>query len=105
MAMFHFKIQRSTKQVSAAGITACNRWHAVRVFPAPRACAAVEEIRHKRYLSDEAPRLPLADCSSAWRCKCTYKHFQDRRMGPRRAAERDELIRPRTGPENRRLVG
>jgi hypothetical protein len=30
--------------------------------------------------------LPLAQCD-ADRCNCKYRHFEDRRAGPRRSAE------------------
>src|SRR3954465_12821363 len=50
-------------------------WHAVSVVGGPRACPATEGLRHKRFLSDEAPRLPLPECSSPWCCKCTYGHY------------------------------
>src|SRR6202049_1896003 len=52
-------------------------WHAVSVAAGPVACPAAEGLRHKRFLSDEAPLLPLPECSSPWRCKCIYRHFSD----------------------------
>jgi hypothetical protein len=39
-----------------------------------------------RYLSREAPPLPLKDCTSP-ECTCRYEHHEDRRKGPRRARE------------------
>jgi hypothetical protein len=48
------------------------------------ACAAARACKDKRYLSTEAPRLPLAACDAA-SCKCKYRHFEDRRAGDRRA--------------------
>ncbi len=41
-------------------------------------CAAVREIRGKRFLSDEVPALPLPGCN-AEDCGCTYELFADRR--------------------------
>ncbi len=63
-----------------------NRWHAVVIVPPASACAAVLACKGKRYLSSEAPRLPLADCNAPT-CGCKYRHYQDRRAGPRRADE------------------
>ena len=59
-------------------------WHAVSVVAGPRACPAAERLRDKRFLSDEAPRLPHPECSSSWRCKCIYRHYSDRRASSRR---------------------
>jgi len=50
------------------------------------ACAAVLACKGKRFLSAEAPRLPLPECD-ARRCDCKYRHFADRRDGARRADE------------------
>jgi hypothetical protein len=65
----------------------------------------VRKLGPKRFLADEAPRFPLPECSSAWRCKCIYRHFPDRRAGPRRAGERDGLLMPRIGAERRQRDG
>lgn len=46
-------------------------------------CEAVEKLSGKRFLSEEAPPLPLPDCSAA-RCQCWYVHVGDRRVDDRR---------------------
>jgi hypothetical protein len=61
-------------------------WHAVMIAPGPRACQAARGLREHRFLSREAPPLPLKECDSA-ECTCRYEHFDDRRKGPRRAHE------------------
>ena len=43
-------------------------------------CEAAREIGGVRYLSQEAPPLPLQDCSHPERCRCKYKHWDDRRQ-------------------------
>jgi hypothetical protein len=63
-----------------------HRWHAVTIVAPSRACEAALACKGKRFLSSEAPRLPLAQCD-ANRCDCKYRHFPDRRAGPRRAEE------------------
>jgi len=63
-----------------------NAWHAVAVVPGPRACDAARRLRGQRFLSREAPALPLKDCQVAG-CTCRYEHHDDRRTGPRRAQE------------------
>lgn len=57
--------------------------HAVSVVPGPRCCDEVRELRGQRFLSREAPQLPLKGCGRA-DCTCRYEHYQDRRGNPRR---------------------
>ncbi len=75
-------------------------YHAVRVIPGERACAAVETVRGKRYLSREAPILPLKKCNAA-KCTCRYGHFEDRRDGQRRARDFGVSVDAYDGPERR----
>lgn len=63
-----------------------NPWKAVEIVPDYRGCAASKSLKGQRYLCDEAPTLPLPGCTSP-KCNCRYKHFSDRRTGPRRADE------------------
>jgi hypothetical protein len=62
-------------------------WHAVSVVPGADGCPAAIEMRTKRMLSKDAPQLPLANCAWSWKCRCTYRHYSDRRGGARRASE------------------
>ena len=63
-----------------------NPWKAVEVVSEFRSCAASKQLKGKRFLGDEAPTLPLPGCTAA-NCNCRYRHFSDRRSGPRRADE------------------
>ena len=63
-------------------------WHAVSVVGGPTACPAAYELRGKRVLSNDAPRLPLQNCAWPSKCACTYRHYSDRRATKRRAADR-----------------
>jgi hypothetical protein len=60
--------------------TAARPFSAVSVFPAPTACEAARAIKGNRFLSVEAPLLPLPQCT-AERCHCIYHHHADRRTG------------------------
>ena len=60
-------------------------YHAVTIEPGPRCCTLARSISDKRFLSTNAPPLPLKSCSRA-DCTCRYVHYADRRLGPRRAA-------------------
>jgi hypothetical protein len=57
--------------------------HAVSIVPGPRCCAQAQELRGQRFLSRDAPQLPLASCGRT-DCTCRYEHYQDRRGNPRR---------------------
>lgn len=57
-------------------------FRAVAVNPGDCACANARKLSGQRFLSREAPILPLRDCGNV-RCKCTYLHHADRR-GPER---------------------
>ncbi len=79
--------------------SSAHRWHAVTIATGVHACTAVEACKGKRFLSRDAPRLPLPDCTAP-ECHCIYRHYPDRRKAERRG---DELARPAPRGENRRL--
>ena len=60
--------------------------HAVSIAPGQRCCTGARELRGQRFLSREAPMLPLASCDRT-ECTCRYEHHEDRRKGPRRARD------------------
>ena len=63
-------------------------YHGVSIQPAGDcACEAVAALEGVRFLSDEAPRLPLDECQSKDRCHCIYRHFEDRRSELRRDSD------------------
>jgi hypothetical protein len=63
-------------------------WHAVSIVSAGLSCAESLRLIDTRFLSRDAPRLPLAACAIAGECRCRFKHYEDRRGQPRRAEER-----------------
>jgi hypothetical protein len=88
----------AVKSYSASG----QPWHAVSVVSGVERCTAASALRQKRFLSIEAPRLPLADCTMPAACQCRYQHHPDRRVGMRRETDRGGLPYPWQGPELRR---
>ena len=80
-----------------------NRWHAVSIVPHGQACEAAQTCRGKRFLSSEAPRLPLESCN-ADQCQCRYRHYPDRRGEPRRKDDAKATATARTD-RNRRVRG
>lgn len=68
------KSSSSNKPVTAASKT----FTAVTIVPGPSACEAVLSFGDRRFLSGDAPILPLTDCGSP-SCTCKYVHYEDRR--------------------------
>jgi hypothetical protein len=77
-----------------------NAYHAVTIAPGPRACVPAQQMRGKRFLSREAPALPLRNCCSA-ACECRYEHYDDRRESARRARDLGVSIDGYDGSEKR----
>jgi hypothetical protein len=59
-------------------------FHGVEIIGGSSCCGAARALAGERILSADAPRLPLADCSHPKRCRCTYRHYTDRRSDARR---------------------
>lgn len=81
--------------------TLANRWHCVSVVGGLAPCPAALAVRQKRFLSEEAPRLPMHDCTSPARCQCRYQHHADRRVTLRRSSDRGGLPFPFKGDDKR----
>jgi len=96
MAMFRGRTKRRKSEVRA--IT--HLFHGVEVLPGPGACESVKALAGQRMLSEEAPLLPLADCTNSLACSCHYRHFKDRRTEVRR--ESDDGLPPRMVEADRR---
>ena len=76
-------------------------FHGVGIKPKPGcACLAVQAMEGQRFLSDEAPVLPLASCETPQQCRCVYEHFTDRRTVLRR--DTDSGLPARSHPTDRR---
>lgn len=67
----------------AGGREPAPSFHAVAVRGRPDACTAARALEGARFLSREAPALPLSSCTHP-RCQCIYQHFDDRRDRERR---------------------
>jgi hypothetical protein len=78
------------------------KWHAVSIVPRGMCCELVKSLRSSRFLSAEAPRLPLPECSMPSSCTCAYRHYADRRGPARRADELRGLPRARWIADERR---
>jgi len=67
-------------------------------------CAAAALSRNKRFLSKDAPHLPLPECPNRNTCRCVYKHFEDRRSNPRRSADMNGPLPSEAPKSNRRVT-
>jgi hypothetical protein len=56
------------------------RFHGVSIREGLHSCPAAQALRGQRFLSEEAPALPLAGCDQK-ACQCAYAHHRDRRDG------------------------
>jgi len=77
-----------------------NPYHAVSVAPGQGACAQSKLLKERRYLSAEAPALPL-DLCDATQCTCRYRHHEDRRYHNRREQDQGLPSRDRHSGERR----
>jgi hypothetical protein len=75
-----FKVERRVSQVVDPNPA---KFHCVEVKAVDCTCEAIKQLAGLRFLSDEAPLLPLPECS-AGTCRCRYEHHEDRRQDLRR---------------------
>ena len=80
------------------GVTPKLKYHCVEVVAGAGACEAARLLSGLRLLSADAPKLPLGTCDRPKDCDCAYRHFDDRRQGPRRKREHtwQSLVHNRT---------
>ena len=66
--------------------TQANLYHSVTIKAMPGSCVTAKALKGIRFLSKEAPALPLEDCDVET-CICRYDHHTDRRSGTRRSED------------------
>lgn len=102
-ALFHYKAKIRREPVRVHQVS--NPYHAVSVAPALMgACGAAQQCAGRRFLSANAPILPLPQCD-AQKCHCRYEHHEDRRSDSRRLADERGPARLWNGAERRRNTG
>jgi hypothetical protein len=82
--------------------TACK---AVSIHSYKDRCSAAKQIAGQRFLSSEAPAIPLKSCTSE-ACHCVYMHHTDRRTGTdqRGIHEPEDEFLSTPGYVNRRMT-
>lgn len=58
-------------------------FHAVSLKYSMDSCDAAKALTGRRFLSSDAPQLPLPDCDAS-QCRCGFAHHADRRSGAER---------------------
>src|SRR4030066_87233 len=110
---WHRMTKRQKPQVSLASKKGSrSNYHCVEVRSGNAACDSVKRLGTIRFLSEEAPGLPLPGCN-VQTCKCIYVHYDNRRQEYRRnpcgqwasvppaiTGERRSRIERRKSPEN-----
>lgn len=74
---------RTETAACIADVFDTRKYHCVVITYSNDACEAVRRLEGQRFLSAEAPRLPLQGCG-AESCPCRYVHYNDRREEDRR---------------------
>ena len=54
-------------------------YRAVAIYHGATCCRSAAALDGKRFLATNAPKLPLANCSSPGLCQCEYRTLHDRR--------------------------
>ena len=80
------EVQHSGRPVQVHRVT--NPFHAVSIQAGPACRRTADEYTDRRFLSGEAPQLPLPTCDSV-KCRCRYIHHEDRRSGDDRRQRGD----------------
>jgi len=80
-------------------------WRAISVVPGGAACELALQLRGRRFLTRDAPRLPLTECNRQNECQCKYLHLPDRRGSPRREADSGFGSAPKPMTAERRRPG
>ena len=93
------KILGRSKSVAKSTISP---YHCVEVKMPYDACEEVLKLHGKRFLSADAPMLPVSGCDQ--NCSCKFKHHSDRRQDDRRDSFSPSGIHF-SGEKNRRLGG
>ena len=79
-------------------------YHAVSIIPGSNACQAAHRFSGHRFLSGQAPPLPLPTCD-AFNCECRFRHHRDRRAGARRRSDIGLMPGAYAGDERRNTRG
>lgn len=72
----------------------------VAIPPKGQVCQAAKNITSTEFKVDEAPHLPLHECTHKFNCQCKYQLLEDKRSGKERRDGDDRRPIVRYDPEN-----
>lgn len=80
--LLHSILKSDTEKalVTGSAKNAGTRYPAVSIHATPTCCGPAKLLNGRRFLGEEAPSLPLPNCTNA-KCRCIYVHHSDRRSG------------------------
>jgi hypothetical protein len=94
--------RKEPKHKAAPAAAKRSNWHAVEVVSPKSGCPAAQALKGQRFLSAEAPLLPLPDCIRSALCGCLYRKYADRRTESRRENDDTPLRRTLRPAQDRR---
>ena len=105
-AVYRFRLRSRVSGKAQRHHLISNPWHAVSIESGSdicdNCCKAAGALQGQRFLSSEAPTLPLQGCSNPRSCHCRYRHHPDRRHERRRTMDYGFPSAPHNGIERRR---
>ena len=96
-----FESELRHRRETAAIHRIVNPYHAVSIKAGPDCCLAAMEHKGRRFLSADAPPMPLQGCD-AETCACVYAHHDDRRAGRDRRTRASVPMKERRAGHGRR---
>jgi hypothetical protein len=78
--------RRPPRDMSRSTETVARRFAGVEIRVGSASCDAARALAGQRFLANQAPELPLADCKET-RCRCSFAKLSDRREESRRWAD------------------
>ena len=81
-----------------------SKYHCVAIKYRDGACQSVKKLEGMRFLAKEAPQFPLPNCEVR-PCRCSYAHFNDRRVSERRTPYHSAMLAPHMQQDRRSAGG
>ncbi len=106
MAKAYSVSRKSKNRTIATKSQKTPEWRSVKIRPGLIACDRVADMTGQIFLSQEAPSLPLENCTEK-DCRCHYIFLDDRRNGTDRRIEMGKLdeFLPNIGINRRSISG
>jgi hypothetical protein len=104
-AVYRFRVRSQVSGKAPHHQLISNPWHAVSIETGSDVCGsccqAAGALQGQRFLSSDAPTLPLRGCTNPSGCQCRYRHHPDRRHDRRRTMDYGFANRLYNGTERR----